>query len=103
MEGLENLSLKYLKRPLIEIFRKKSALWLYHFNLLNPHKNERNTFYLLFFFNWKVYERVPLMSTLVYKRVRGWTSGRCLLGYRLRVVPHFSSGIVERALKSPHP
>ena len=49
MEGLENLSLKYLKRPLIEIFRKKSALWLYHFNLLNPHKNERNTFYLLFF------------------------------------------------------
>ena len=24
MEGLENLSLKYLKRPLIEIFRKEA-------------------------------------------------------------------------------
>ena len=86
MKGYGNPSFRYLKGPLIKIFRVDApydCIILIYLTLHEiPSKGLERDAVLLSryvkgvpFFNGRYTKGVPFLSKMVYKRVRGWTSG----------------------------
>ena len=87
MNGQENLSIKYLKWPLVKLFQREEP---YGYIIYSSFKHKNNTKMTqkrpilievikgVPFFHRRHTKGVPFLSKMVYKRVRRTTLGQCL-------------------------